>query len=95
MRPEEYLEGLAFVDNALATGKTIRYLSIDDLPEEPIKRLEILFTLQPTWKASEMQQFLSDLCPTARLLNELYMEYCRQATVDGEKVLAGLKEALL
>ncbi|VDN17149.1 unnamed protein product [Gongylonema pulchrum] len=35
---EEYLEGLAFVDNALATGKTIRYLSIDDLPEEPIKR---------------------------------------------------------
>ncbi|VDN27763.1 unnamed protein product [Gongylonema pulchrum] len=32
-----------------------------------------------------MHQFLSDLCPTARLLNELYMEYCRQATVDGEK----------
>lgn len=60
-----------------------------------IYRLEILFSLRQTWKATEIQQFLSDLCPTLRLLNEMYMKYCRQTTVNGEKVLAGLKEAVL
>lgn len=92
---EDYLEGLAFIDEALATGKTIRYLNVEDLPEDPVKRLEILFSLRQTWRATEMQQFLSDLCPTLRLLNELYLKYCRQTTVNGEKVLTGLKETVL
>lgn len=35
---EDYLEGLAFIDEALATGKTIRYLNVEDLPEDPVKR---------------------------------------------------------
>ncbi|EJW84309.1 hypothetical protein WUBG_04782 [Wuchereria bancrofti] len=93
---EEYLEGLAFIDDELATGKTIRYLNIEDLPEEPIKRLELLFSLRQSWKESIMQQYLTDLCPTKRHLNELLVNCCRQTTtVSGEKVLVGLKEMLL
>ncbi|VIO99778.1 Uncharacterized protein BM_BM4964 [Brugia malayi] len=93
---EEYLEGLAFIDEELTTGKTIRYLNIEDLPEEPIKRLELLFSLRQSWKESIIQQYLSDLCPTKRHLNELLVNCCRQkTTVNGEKVLVGLKEMLL
>uniref|UniRef100_A0A915PX74 Sister chromatid cohesion protein DCC1 n=1 Tax=Setaria digitata TaxID=48799 RepID=A0A915PX74_9BILA len=93
---EEYLEGLAFVDDELAAGKTIRYLNVEDLPEEPIKRLELLFSLRQPWKESIIQQYLSDLCPTKRLLNEFLMNFCRQSTtVNGEKIVVGLKEALL
>ncbi|EJD73711.1 hypothetical protein LOAG_18881 [Loa loa] len=93
---EEYLEGLAFIDDELATGKTIRYLNVEDLPEEPVKRLELLFSLRQSWEESTIQQYLSDLCPTKRHLNELLINCCRQATtVNGEKVLVGLKEMLL
>ncbi|VBB31112.1 unnamed protein product, partial [Acanthocheilonema viteae] len=93
---EEYLEGLAFINNELATGKTIRYLNVEDLPEDPIKRLKLLFSLRQSWEESAMQQYLNDLCPTKRHLNELLMNCCRQTTtVNGEKLLVGLKEMLL
>ncbi|VDK67811.1 unnamed protein product [Litomosoides sigmodontis] len=93
---EEYLQGLAFIDDELATGKTIRYLNVEDLPEEPIKRLELLFSLRGSWKESVIQQYLSDLCPTKRHLKELLLNCCRQKTnIHGEKLLVGLKEMLL
>ncbi|MCP9263254.1 hypothetical protein DINM_006590 [Dirofilaria immitis] len=93
---EEYLEGLAFIDDELTAGKTIRYLNVEDLPEEPIKRLELLFSLRQFWTESTIQQYLSDLCPTKRHLNEFLMDYCRLATIaNGEKMVVGLKEMLL
>uniref|UniRef100_A0A0R3RJF0 Sister chromatid cohesion protein DCC1 n=1 Tax=Elaeophora elaphi TaxID=1147741 RepID=A0A0R3RJF0_9BILA len=93
---DEYLEGLAFVDDELTSGRTIRYLNVEDLPEEPIKRLELLFSLRQRWEESAIQQYLSDLCPTKRHLNELLVNCCRQVTtVNGEKLLVGLKEMLL
>ncbi|VDM99047.1 unnamed protein product [Thelazia callipaeda] len=92
----EYFEGLAYIDDQLATGKTIRYLNVEDLPEEPIKRFQILFTLRQSWKMSDMRPYFVDLCPTDRLLNEIFMSFCKQKIGrEKEKILIGLKEELL
>lgn len=35
----EYLEGLTLVDEELTRGKTIRYLNVEELPENEMERL--------------------------------------------------------
>lgn len=35
---DEYLNGLALVDDSLTKGKTIRYMNIEDMPDDEYKR---------------------------------------------------------
>ncbi|KHN75989.1 Sister chromatid cohesion protein DCC1 [Toxocara canis] len=88
---DEYLNGLALVEESLAKGKTIRYMNIEDMPEEESKRLELLFSIRPKWKLADIQHFFTDLCPTSRSLSEMLAKHCRQSTIGGEQYLVSLK----
>ncbi|VDN59264.1 unnamed protein product [Dracunculus medinensis] len=88
---DEYLEGLAFIDEDIAFGKTIRYLNAEEMPEDEYKRMELLFSLRSQWRPNEIRHFLNDICPTQRTLNEVLDKYCRYSMVGNERYLVGLK----
>uniref|UniRef100_A0A0M3IPU3 Sister chromatid cohesion protein DCC1 n=1 Tax=Ascaris lumbricoides TaxID=6252 RepID=A0A0M3IPU3_ASCLU len=88
---DEYLNGLALVDDSLTKGKTIRYMNIEDMPDDEYKRLQLLFSIRSKWKVADIQHFLTDLCPTSRAISEMLAKYCRHSTGDGERYVVGLK----
>ncbi|VDD92533.1 unnamed protein product [Enterobius vermicularis] len=87
----EYLEGLTLVDEELTRGKTIRYLNVEELPENEMERLELLFSLRQKWNFDDIKPFLSDICGNSREMEELLNRRCRLGTVNSERIIFGLK----
>ncbi|MFH4975838.1 hypothetical protein AB6A40_002547 [Gnathostoma spinigerum] len=87
----EYFDGLALVEETLATGKTIRYFNVEDLPESEDERLKLLFTVRPKWEHDAIALYLIDICPTSRAVNETLTKHCRHETVNGRRIYCGLR----
>lgn len=73
-------------------GKFISYLSVEDLPENPRARLEVLFSMQKLWTLEEITPYLSDICSDAREISVLLYGLCRsQHQPDGRKCFCSLR----
>uniref|UniRef100_A0A1I8A3Z5 Sister chromatid cohesion protein DCC1 n=1 Tax=Steinernema glaseri TaxID=37863 RepID=A0A1I8A3Z5_9BILA len=81
----EYLRGLALVTETMTAGKTVRYLAVEDLPENLKDRFQLLFSLKSPWKYSEVEPYLDDVCSSSKAKGQVLLRYCRCAKVGTEK----------
>ncbi|KAA8909741.1 hypothetical protein TRICI_004390 [Trichomonascus ciferrii] len=64
--------------------KTIRYLTLDLLSNNPKQRFSQLFTFKPTWDLDEIFPFIDDLRSKTVKLESFVMKYARKKTINGK-----------
>ncbi|XGW15799.1 hypothetical protein V3C99_001331 [Haemonchus contortus] len=73
-------------------GKFISYLNVEDLPENPRARLDLLFSMQKLWTLDEISPFLSDICANAKDMEVLMFGMCRSLyREDGTRCFCSLR----
>lgn len=86
----EYLLGLTITDKdeARPGQETIAYFPVEDLPEDPQHRFDLLFRRRQRWRRADIEPFLLDLVEgDAKEVGALLTKYCRSTTAkDGEKI---------
>uniref|UniRef100_A0A914XL29 Sister chromatid cohesion protein DCC1 n=1 Tax=Plectus sambesii TaxID=2011161 RepID=A0A914XL29_9BILA len=86
MTPKEsFLEGLGLIEQG-ARIKTIELFPVEDLPEDPQERFDLLFRRRPKWRHADMEPYLRDLATSPKEIGVLLTKFCRSTTVGGQKL---------
>jgi len=73
----DYLKGVAFIQENIVVGRTIRSLHPDDLPRDAQTRLDRLFALQQAWRKEDIEPYIIDFCAHPSRSEEFLLKNCR------------------
>uniref|UniRef100_A0A7E4VPC3 Sister chromatid cohesion protein DCC1 n=1 Tax=Panagrellus redivivus TaxID=6233 RepID=A0A7E4VPC3_PANRE len=82
----EALKGVAIIKNTVGRGQIVEYLNVEDMPPDSKQRLEILFKVQPSWSAEDIEPYVIDFCTSKASVGAFLLKNCQSVKEGNAKV---------
>ena len=83
---QEYLKGIAIINDSIVRGRRYDYVNVEDLPSNPKSRLDLLFKIKNSWLLEELEPYVLDFCPNKTTIMPFLSKNCEQVKEGSNKV---------
>uniref|UniRef100_A0AC34GUQ1 Sister chromatid cohesion protein DCC1 n=1 Tax=Panagrolaimus sp. ES5 TaxID=591445 RepID=A0AC34GUQ1_9BILA len=72
------LSGIALFKDSIVHGTLIDYVNVEDLPNDPNERLNLLFKIKDSWTMEEFEPYVLDFCLNKTAVAPFLHKHCQQ-----------------
>ena len=83
---QEFLKGIAIINESIVRGRMYDYVNVEDLPSNPKNRIDLLFKIKNSWLMEEIEPYVLDFCPNKTTIMSFLLKYCQQVKEGSNKV---------